>query len=87
MDDVRNVKDEAKVNLADALRFANEHLSPAEMAKEIYEAIGEGGSVAHTKENRLAEINQLIRDNVPRTQKEKDGLFVFVHNIAKEFTV
>lgn len=42
MDDVINPKDIAKVGLADALRFANEHLSPAEMAKEVYGVLGDG---------------------------------------------
>ena len=38
-------------------------------------------------ETRLAEINQLIAMNIPRTQKDKDGVFVWMYNVSKEFVV
>ena len=40
-----------------------------------------------TLENKLTEINLLIAKNIPRTRKDKDGLFVFIYNVAKEMRV
>ena len=45
-EEVRSVKDEAKAGVFQSLGFADEHLSHAEIAKEIYEVLGEGGSIA-----------------------------------------
>ena len=44
-------------------------------------------SVGGIEDSRIKEINALIALNIPRTQKEKNSIFVWAHNIAKEFAV
>ena len=38
-------------------------------------------------ETKLDEINALIATNIPRTRKEKNNVFVWTYNVAKEFVV